>query len=301
MTMDKQPTILIVDDNQANLQVIGNIIKVLDAKIVFAKSGQQVFTYLGKKLPDLILLDVMMPEMDGYEVCHRLKSDPRTRDVPIIFLTALNDEEDEARGLSMGAVDFISKPFKPAIVQARIKTHLRLKYKTDLLERLALIDGLTDLQNRRRFDENLLSEWLRAIRESTPISLIMIDIDYFKNFNDTYGHTSGDDCLRNVAKTLKQSIRRPGDTVARYGGEEFAVVLPLTDKDAAMMVAETIRQNVASLKIPHAQNEGNDHVTISLGVATIIPQQHSDPSTLIEAADQCLYQAKNAGKNCVKG
>ena len=299
--MERQPTILIVDDNQANLQVIGNIIKVLDTKIVFAKSGRQVFTYLEKNLPDLILLDVMMPEMDGYEVCHRLKSDPHTRDVPIIFLTALNDEEDEARGLSMGAVDFISKPFKPAIVQARIKTHLRLKHKTDLLERLALIDGLTDIQNRRRFDENLLSEWLRAIRESTPISLMMIDIDHFKNFNDIYGHTSGDDCLRNVAKTLKQSIRRPGDTVARYGGEEFAVVLPNTDKDSALMIAETIRQNVASLNIPHAQNGGNDHVTISLGVATIIPQQNSDASMLIEAADQCLYQAKHDGKNCVKG
>lgn len=298
--MDKKSTILVVDDNQANLQVIGSILKVIGAKIVFAQSGQHVFDYLDKNLPDLILLDIMMPEMNGYEVCRRLKNNPHTSKIPVIFLTALNEEDDETKGLELGAVDFITKPYKPAIVIARIKTQLSLKLKTDLLESMASIDGLTDINNRRRFDEILETEWHRTMRESAALSLIMIDIDFFKKYNDLYGHASGDDCLRAVAQALKKSIKRASDNVARYGGEEFAVILPGTDNESAAMIAERIRSSVESLKIPHGQNKGNDYVTISLGVATVFPLQNTNPLMLIKAADRFLYQAKDEGKNCVK-
>jgi diguanylate cyclase (GGDEF)-like protein len=301
MNQERQPVIMVVDDNPANLKIIGAIIKELGVKIVFAQSGEQVFHYIKKGLPDLILLDIMMPKMDGYAVCQLLKREPRTRDIPIIFLTALGDVEDETKGLDMGAVDFITKPTKPAIVRARVRTQLRLKRKTDLLERLAFIDGLTEILNRRRFDEVLNSEWHRAIREVTTLSLIMIDIDCFKNYNDHYGHTAGDDCLRQVAQTLKGAIKRPGDNIARYGGEEFAAILPSTDLTSALAIAETMRHHVESLKISHKHNNAADFVTISAGVASASPQQSNDSSTLIEQADQNLYRAKEKGRNQVIG
>ncbi|MCP4755935.1 MAG: PleD family two-component system response regulator [Proteobacteria bacterium] len=297
--MDKESSILIVDDNPENLKVIGNIVKAIVPRIVFANSGEQAFDFLEKAQPDLILLDIMMPVMDGYEVCRRLKTDIRTSNIPVIFLTALDADTDETTGLELGAVDYITKPIKADILKARLKTHLRLKHKTDLLESLALIDGLTDIPNRRRFDELLQTEWQRAIRESTGLSLILIDIDFFKKYNDLYGHAGGDECLRSVAQALKRTTKRPADCVARYGGEEFAGILPATENREAAAIAEKMRDNVAALNIIHEQNDGNGRVTISLGVATIRPQRNSDPLTLIELADGFLYRAKEQGRNRV--
>lgn len=221
--------ILIVDDVPRNLQLLGNILKSEDLNVAFAQNGKQAIEYALNKQPDLILLDIMMPEMDGYEVCWKLKENNLTKDIPVIFITALGDTADEYRGFKLGGVDYITKPFDSKIVQVRVENYLRLKRKTDLLEQLSSIDGLTEIPNRRRFDETFDNEWARAKRIQIKISLIIADIDYFKQFNDTYGHAAGDKCLRKVARALKRTIQRPSDFVARYGGEEFVLILPETD------------------------------------------------------------------------
>lgn len=293
-------TILIVDDVPANIRILGESLR-SDYKIRLATSGKKALEIAGSSNPpDLILLDIIMPEMDGYEVCRQLKEDSTTKDIPVIFITSMNQEEDETKGLALGAVDYIVKPFSFPIVKARVKTHLELKHHRDTLETLSALDGLTGIPNRRRFDENLKIEWLRALRESNPLSLLMVDIDHFKYFNDKYGHISGDDCLKQVAICLAKSYYRPADFVARYGGEEFAVILPMTDIQGAVTVAQSLIKQIEKLKIPHGSSPISNQVTISLGAAAIIPHHDRSPTTLVEGADKCLYQAKEAGRNCVK-
>jgi len=289
--------ILIVDDIPKNLMLLGSFLKRDDLKIALAQSGQQALDYVESKQPDLILLDIMMPGMDGYEVCKRLKENDATKNIPVIFITALNNSDDEYLGLSLGAVDYIAKPFNPKIVKARIDNYLRLKRKTDLLENLSSIDGLTEIANRRKFEEIIDIEWKRAKRSQTMLSILMIDIDYFKQFNDTYGHASGDNCLRRVAKTLKNTLNRPADFVARYGGEEFIAILPETKNNSAVEIANQMRTGIENLNIPHEKSKVSEFVTISMGVATAIPQNNSSQERLIEAADKCLYTAKERGRN----
>jgi diguanylate cyclase (GGDEF)-like protein len=238
--------------------------------------------------------------LDGYEVCRRLKQDDRTNNIPVIFITAKMGVEDEAKGLELGAVDYIVKPFSLPIIKARVRTHLELKRNRDILENIAHLDGLTGIRNRRFLDDMLTSEWRRGNRRETKISLIMIDIDRFKEFNDNYGHMIGDDCLRRVAATLTDSVRRPADFVARYGGEEFAAVLPETDLPAAMLIADLMRKRVESLDIEH-RTHPEGRITISLGVATMQPSRMAEPAALMAAADKLLYESKEAGRNCVRG
>ncbi|MCP4346458.1 MAG: PleD family two-component system response regulator [Desulfobacterales bacterium] len=297
---DKDQRILIVDDVPKNLQVLGSVLKKEGYLIAFAKNGEHALDYIAEHQPDLILLDIMMPGTDGYEVCRKLKEDQKTRDIPVIFITALGDADDEYRGFEIGGVDYITKPFNPKIVKARVKTHLLLKRKTEILEKLASIDGLTEINNRRRFDEMLETEWNRAKRELKPLSLVMTDIDYFKNFNDSYGHAAGDECLRKVAGTLAKTVQRSPDFVARYGGEEFAAILPDTGINGAAGIAEKMRLNTESLQIPHEQNRASGYVTLSLGVAAVIPDENTSSAALVEAADRCLYEAKKNGRNQVK-
>jgi diguanylate cyclase (GGDEF)-like protein len=249
--------------------------------------------------PDLILLDVMMPDMDGYETCRRLKADPLTRDIPVIFVTALNNAEDEAFGLEVGAVDFISKPLNSAVVRARVRTHLTLKYQADLLRSMAFLDGLTGIANRRQFEEALQREWRACLRTGTSLALAMIDIDHFKSFNDTCGHVAGDACLRAVAGILHNDMSRPHDLIARYGGEEFACLLPDTDLEGARVKAEQLRHAVQSLGIPHEASGTAPVVTISVGLETFIPTDELTPERLVAAADAQLYKAKHAGRNRV--
>jgi diguanylate cyclase (GGDEF)-like protein len=289
--------VLVVDDVPRNLQLIGTVLKKINVKVVFAQNGKQAIEYAQIKKPDLILLDIMMPEMDGYEVCKHLKDGHTTKDIPIIFITALDDANDEYYGFKLGAVDYITKPFNQKIVQARVANYLRLKRKTDLLEKLSSIDGLTDIYNRRRFDEALDREWALAKREQTFLSLIIIDIDFFKQFNDMYGHAAGDDCLRKVAATLKTTLHRPTDFVARYGGEEFVVLLPNTDIQGAETIAEKLRIHIESLNIPHEKSKVASTVTISLGIAATIPGDPLSPKALIEIADKYLYESKENGRN----
>jgi diguanylate cyclase (GGDEF)-like protein len=222
-----------------------------------------------------------------------LKSEKRTKHVPVIFITARSENEDEMKGLEVGAVDYIRKPFNQAVVKARVKAHLELKMHRDKLE----LDGLTGIPNRRRFDEYIETEWRMASRENSNISLIMIDIDYFKNFNDGYGHLSGDECLKKVAATLAKSVNRPMDFVARYGGEEFACILPGTDLNGAIYIAETMKKNIERLTITHDYSLIGNYLTISLGVATIVPSMHFSYNVLIEGADEALFMAKKSGRN----
>ncbi|NUB14866.1 diguanylate cyclase [Azospirillum brasilense] len=295
---DARSKILVVDDIPSNVHVLSRILKD-EHDIYFATDGAKALELAQSRLPDLVLLDIMMPGMDGYEVCSRLKTDPVTRDIPVIFISAKSEVEDETYGLEVGAIDFISKPISPPIVKARVRNHLLLKRQTDLLRTLSFNDGLTGIANRRRFDEVLLREWRRCGRAQLPLSLIMLDVDQFKPYNDHYGHQAGDECLRAVAQLLAEQMMRPGDLIARYGGEEFVCLLPETDEDGAVQVAERLRRTVADRRLPHAVSHVADHVTISLGVATVRPMLDDTPERLTQLADGLLYEAKRAGRNRV--
>ena len=287
-----------VDDIAANIKILSAILK-HEYDILVATNGSDALEIALVEQPDVILLDVMMPDMDGYEVCSRLKADPRTHDIPVIFISAMNEVEDEARGLEVGGLDYITKPINPAIVKARVRIHLELKRQRDILQRISMIDGLTGIANRRRFDEALEREWRRCHRSDSPLSLILVDVDFFKNYNDHYGHLAGDECLKKVAAAMADQNRRAADIVARFGGEEFACLLPDTGADAAHAMAVRLGEAVAALAIPHARSDAAGHVTISLGVATLIPGEGDVASSLIDQADRGLYHAKQNGRNRV--
>jgi len=290
-----KPKLLVVDDQPINIQVMHQIFAA-DFQVFMATSGTQALALCKDNPPDLVLLDIVMPGMDGFEVCGQLKADAATRDIPVIFVTAHTDAAQETRGLEVGAVDFISKPVNPAVVRARVKTHLTLKLQSDVMRKLVFLDGLTGVYNRRYFDQQLAMEMSRAVRNQSPLSLIMLDVDFFKRFNDHYGHQTGDDCLRQIAATLKTGLRRPADLVARYGGEEFACILPETDLTDAMAMARELEQQVRNLGIAHVTSGTAPVVTISLGVAGRQANTPGDADALLAAADVQLYKAKNAGR-----
>ncbi len=294
---DKKPMILIVDDEPINVQVLTQSLKDLYHVKVTTSGTKALEIVSTEPPPDLILLDIIMPGIDGYEICRRLKSDERTRNSPVVFITVQDSVEDEMAGLGLGAVDYITKPFNLPIVQARVRTHIELKRKSDMLEDLAFMDGLTNIGNRRRFDEAMPREWRRCGRKQLPVSLVMMDVDSFKPYNDNYGHAAGDKCLQQVARTLENSLLRGGDLVMRYGGEEFVVLLPETDPEGALSVAERMRHEVEKLAIRHEFSATADVVTISFGVATVVPTDENSPSDLLEAADKMVYAAKEAGGN----
>jgi diguanylate cyclase (GGDEF)-like protein len=301
MSIESKQTVLVVDDEPLNIKVLSQALSPW-YRVKAATNGQDALKIASSDdPPDLILLDVAMPGMSGYQVCDQLKSNHVTRNTPVIFITARNSNEDEAYGLELGAVDYITKPFSLPIVMARIRNQLLLKIKTDMLEQLVSIDSLTELANRRRFDEVLEQEWRRCVRNGSPLSIIMIDVDFFKLLNDSYGHAAGDVCLKQIAQTLKSTTRRSSDTVARYGGEEFCAILPgITHKDA-MQLAENMRHNVEQQQIPHPKSPLGPAVSVSLGVATALPELHALPTSLLSQADEMLYQAKTSGRNQVKG
>ena len=300
MNSDEQQTILVVDDEPANIQALGSLLKD-EYRIRVANSGEKALTILQdgpQPHPDLILLDVKMPGIDGYEVCRRIKEDPNSSDIPVIFVTAMNAAGDEEQGLNLGAVDYIAKPFNRAIVRARVHTHMSLKRKTDLLEQIALLDGLTGIPNRRYFDEQLQREANRSLRQEKSLSVLMMDIDHFKDFNDHYGHGAGDQCLQKVAETLKTTLLRPADMIARYGGEEFVALLPGTDASGAGEVAEKLRTAIAELAIPHEHSSASSVVTLSIGCATYSPQDPEEVlDGLLKSGDEALYSAKKTGRN----
>lgn len=299
MVIDRKQTVLIVDDSRTNIMALADLLKE-ELAIKVATNGKDALRIaFAKEQPDMILLDVMMPNMDGYEVCKQLKEAPETKDIPIIFITAMDQMKDEEYGLSIGAIDYITKPFSPPIVKVRVKNHLELKKYRDLLKQYSMIDGLTGIPNRRRFDEALQMEWSRARRYEKPISLLMLDIDYFKAYNDTYGHLEGDECLRKVAATLQNGLKRSTDMVARWGGEEFACLLTDIDHNDAVNIAEELRTRIANEQIPHEKSTIANYVTISVGVATVKPNEEENIESLLKKADEGLYKAKQAGRNQV--
>jgi diguanylate cyclase (GGDEF)-like protein len=266
-----------------------------------ATNGQQAIHLCKANPPDLVLLDIVMPQMDGYEVCRQLKADPATRDIPVIFVTAHTEADQETLGLEVGAVDFITKPVVPAVVKARVRTHVTLKHQSDLLRKMAFLDGLLGVFNRRYFDQQLETELARSHRSGAPLSLLILDVDFFKKYNDTYGHLAGDDCLRNVATTIRQFLRRPGDVVARYGGEEFACILPETPLDDAVTIAKALEQQIRSLGIEHISSDVAKVVTISIGVCCKPHGVIGLASALVAQADAQLYRAKHGGRAQVCG
>lgn len=290
-----RPKMLVVDDMALNVRILNELFND-EFDIFMASDGLQAVTRTQELLPDIVLLDVEMPGLDGFEVCRRLKADPLTSHIPIIFITARFDEEDEVRGFSLGGSDFIHKPINPTITRARVGTHLALKRQADQLRDIALVDGLTGIANRRRLEQELESAWKQCLRNRSPLSLMMIDVDYFKRYNDTYGHQLGDSCLQMVAQTIKKSLRRPQDIVARYGGEEFVCVLPETDYQGASYVSRDILSGVEAMQLEHRDSDASVWVTVSIGAVTQVPHMESSVDALLELADKQLYKSKAAGR-----
>jgi diguanylate cyclase (GGDEF)-like protein len=300
MAEEKKSSILIVDDSRIIIKTLVSIFE-KEYRIKIALDGYEALRIAeSEDQPDIILLDITMPGMDGYETCRRLKQSPITKDIPVIFITGREDSEDEERGLILGAIDYVIKPIRPAIIMARVRNHLELKYLRDRLKEQTLVDGLTGLPNRRRFDEQLRAEWNRAQRHGKPLSILMIDIDFFKKYNDTYGHLGGDDCLKSVAAALLGQAKRGTDLMARWGGEEFSCLLPETTVDQAAAIAEGMRKAVQDLRIPHSDSSVSPHVSISLGLSSCVPSEGYTIPGLTKAADEALYKAKQQGRNRVE-
>ncbi len=290
--------VLVADDDAVNRDVLGELLKP-EYTVLLARNGAQTLERAARHLPDLILLDVMMPDMDGYEVLRRLRADPLTEHISVIFISGLDRPEDEASGLKMGASDYITKPFNQTVVMARVALHLQVVRQRRMLERLANIDSLTELANRRRFDEVYELEWQRARRSRRPLSLALLDIDAFKQYNDRYGHPAGDRALRAVARLAAAAMRRPADLAARYGGEELVLLLPETGAIEARQVVAHLRESVLGLQIAHEASNVTPVLSASVGGATFEPGSEEEASALFEAADAELYRAKQAGRNRV--
>lgn len=296
MPVESKPVVLIADDSTTSIRILAEALGE-EYVVRFATAGPAALQLaLVDPKPDVILLDVMMPVVDGYQVCKALRENPATRDIPVIFVTAATDVGAQERGFEAGGVDYITKPLEPTIIRARVRTHVNLRLKTQMLESLATLDGLTVIPNRRSFDGTLKNEWLRGARNCTTLGLIIADVDCFKAYNDRYGHGAGDECLRRVARALKGSVSRAADVVARYGGEEFAGVLPDTDAAGTLHIAESMCTAVANLQLRHHASP-TGYVTVSVGGASAIPIRAAEPKCIVDAADRALYLSKEQGRN----
>jgi diguanylate cyclase (GGDEF)-like protein len=295
--MDKNNSVLIVDDENSNIMTLTHILNPY-YKVYASKTGENAIKAAEKYMPDVVLLDILMPGMDGYTVLAALKESEKTRDIPIIFITGLSDAADEEKGLSLGAADYITKPFSPSIVKLRVKYHIKMVEQLRAIEQLSMYDQLTEISNRRNFDKQVQLEWRRAERDTTPISILVLDIDNFKNYNDTYGHPQGDVALKEIAVALKHVLKRATDFVARWGGEEFVVLLPNTSAKESYETAEKIRQYISEVPIP-CEDGSITKVTVSIGVNTVMLTHESTIAHFISKADKALYTAKNSGRNRV--
>lgn len=293
----KKPTILVVDDMTTTLLLLHDLLKdTYEVKI--AKSGTKALEILESPNDiDLILLDIEMPDINGYDVCKRIKNNETIKNIPIIFITGRTSQEDEEYGLNLGAIDYITKPFNKAIVKLRIKNYLNLKIKNDMLEKLSMYDGLTNIRNRRFFDETFEKTFNEIKRDKKSLAVLMIDIDFFKPYNDNYGHGQGDETLRKVAKALEKTIKRASDFVARYGGEEFVILLKDINKNGVEAVANNLLNAVRELKITHEFSKIENYVTISIGASFYNSNSDVTKLELLLKADETLYNVKNSGRN----
>jgi diguanylate cyclase (GGDEF)-like protein len=314
--------ILMVDDIQKNLYALEQILNQEGYEILKASSGSECLEILLNQTIHIVLLDIQMPDMDGFEVASFIRNNPKTNKIPIIFITAASQTDHlDLEGYESGAIDIIYKPINQVVLKQKVQTLVEfiriqqvLEEKVNELtilneenqkmqehiERLASIDYLTQTMNRRVLDESYERFYKDAKRNQTPISLLMIDLDNFKDYNDYYGHQKGDEALKIVAKVLKNTIKRPLDTVGRYGGEEFMIILPETDEDGAKLVASKILSNIKKEKVKHAPSINREVLTLSIGIASAVPTKEINKEDLIECADKKLYEAKDAGRDCYK-
>lgn len=290
--------ILVVDDDNFNLKVLCDILSDLYA-IHIAKSGNEALEQAVSIFPDLILLDIIMPDINGFDVLKKLKTLPTVRNIPVICITGLNDVENEEKGFFLGAVDYITKPYHNTIVKARVRTQLKIVNQMRAIEKLGLLDPLTDMPNRRHYDRHLREEWQRAARSGSPISIISIDIDDFKKYNTTYGNPQGDVLLTVYAKILVTSVNRPRSLAARIGGEEFSIILPDMNLQESFIVAEKIREKIESSMVPSISGNTMTRATVSAGVASTVPANEYSFYDLLTDSDKALYAAKKSGKNKV--
>ena len=309
--------ILIVDDRSDDTELLATILVDSGYNVLISNSGALAIEKAKKNVLDLVLLDICMPEVDGLEVCQTLKKNDSTKNIPVVFLSASTEIETKTQAFDLGGDDYITKPFYVQEVLIRVKNqiekyHLQLELKAkntflerknDRLRKLATLDSLTQIANRHCFDEFLKREWYRGIREHFPLSLILADVDYFKLYNDRFGHHQGDICLQNVARAISKAVNRPADVVARYGGEEFAIILPQTPANNALYVAEKIRLEVKKLGLAHPESPTTNVVSLSLGVSSVVPSLQYKIEQLIVTADKALYCAKEKGRDrsCYKG
>ena len=295
--MAKKPLVLIADTALNSQAILGDILSA-DAELVTIMREQQFDYWLSDnaRLPSLLILDNHFPQASLVEFCTQWQQHPRMRDVPIIVV-GLDDEAAELMALTSGASDYLKKPFNPVLTRARIQLHLAQLEQRRRLESMSMTDGLTNIANRRYFNEFYSAEWRRACREKGALGLIMIDIDYFKPFNDHYGHVKGDQCLKAVAQQLKRVIQRPRDCVARYGGEEFVVLLPSIHAEGVTVVAQRLQQAIGALAIEHGYSSAARHISISMGLAWCEPTGHQVDESLLLSADEALYNIKRSGRN----
>ncbi len=297
--------VLLVEDDRAVMMVTSKYIESFGFEVIPAYDGETALEIFDPNTIDLVFMDYILPGIDGFETTRQLRETHSDEWFPIIFLTSSKGDEHLAKGLAAGGDDYLYKPVSPVVLEAKIKAMARIvKMQKDLLtvnkkmERLSFLDGLTEVYNRRGFDRSLGNEWRRMHRDENTLSLLMIDVDYFKKYNDLYGHQAGDDCLKTIAKTLDENTFRPVDIVARYGGEEFAVLLPGTDAKGAKQTADRLVKCIEAENIEHKDSETSPYVTISIGIAQSSKRGNNNTEKLIQAADKGLYMAKSQGKNC---
>jgi diguanylate cyclase (GGDEF)-like protein len=290
--------VLIADDDSVSLFLLSKVFA--DGyELCCVKSGEEALANVETFKPDIIILDIVMKGIYGYEACERLKANRDTADIPVVFISSREEADAEIAGLKVGGIDFITKPFNPAVVRMRISNYIDLKRTRDNLEQMSITDQLTSLYNRRYFDRMLNSEVRRSSRSHDSIALLMMDIDRFKVYNDNNGHLAGDECLKLISLAVKKTFRRVGDLVSRYGGEELTALLPSTNLASACALAENARKNVEDLQIAYTGLPENGFVTVSIGVAAAVPDPGANPQQLLNEADKALYQAKTSGRNKV--
>lgn len=298
MTSGSEQTrrVLLIEDSLISRRLVSHMLRQESLEILEAEEGRQGFELASQELPDLILLDLRLPGWDGFETMRHLKEEVRTRKIPVIFLTAEEGTAAKEKAFDMGAVDFVSKPFDPIEMRARVRAALRSKHAHDMLEQQAHLDGLTGLGNRHALVERLALEWSQSRRRGSPLAVIMADLDRFKSVNDRLGHAAGDSILQGAADALRNALRG-GDFVARYGGEEFVIVASDCEITGAVGIANRFRNSLAGLKEPF--NPSLYRVTASVGLAAIHDTTLSEPEELIQQADAALYRAKDAGRDAI--
>lgn len=293
----KSARLLLVDDDPTVLDMLASSLEGHYILTCATNAADALVIASSDEAPDIILLDVNLPDMSGYDMCNALRNIEFTSKIPVIFVTGKIEDENFAKGFDMGAVDYICKPVNSTILRARVRNHVSLLRKTQALEAMAFTDPLTKIANRRHYNEAFLEEWKRSMRSRNVMSLLVIDIDEFKRYNDHLGHGKGDDVLVQFGEILRYCCKRNADLPARVGGEEFVALLPDTDEQGATQIIEKIMQELKESAISHPYSRVSDLVTISCGIVTDYPVKGEVPESMFKRADRALYRAKNTGKN----